>query len=414
MKKRILSLILALSMVLSVLPLGAFAAGSNQDLVMKDGRPTCSNGTIGNGWEYRSGTLYLNDGTYDFSNTNPKTKTGSPTNQAVLCPIVISSGVEITGGTFEANVTNKAGGIISGGTFQGMYWVTNYGTISDCTFAGSVANYSTISDCTFAYSVTNYSGGEIHRGTFDSDKTVTNYYTISDSTFQNTCSVTNGGMINNGTFKNTGSVTNSGLISGGTFQNTCSVTNEGTINGNGIFEGEVKNKGTISDGTFQRTSNVINEKEITGGKFEGTVMNNTGGTISDGIFQEMCRVTNNSTIENGTFKDMCSVENTGTINNGTFTYKVENNGIITGGVFNGNATLINVTGGHNITVASNAKIEKVNGVSADWAPYVVVTSNATPTTKEVTITADTDIFSLKASPSLRATATAATAATRRP
>ena len=253
---------------------GAIASG---ELVMKGGYPDRSHGTSGNGWEYRNGTLYLNDGTYDFSNTNPKTKTGSPTNQAVLCPIVISSGVEITGGTFEANVTNKAGGIISGGTFQGMYWVTNYGTISDCTFAGSVANYSTISDCTFAYSVTNYSGGEIHRGTFDSDKTVTNYYTISDSTFQNTCSVTNGGMINNG----------------------------------------------------------------------------------------------------------------------TFTYKVENNGIITGGVFNRNANLTGVTGGYNITVASNAKIEKVNGVSADWAPYVV-TSNAT--TKEVTITADTEIFSLNGQP----------------
>ena len=34
MKKRILSLILALSMVLSVLPLGAFAEGSPQALVM--------------------------------------------------------------------------------------------------------------------------------------------------------------------------------------------------------------------------------------------------------------------------------------------------------------------------------------------------------------------------------------------
>ena len=410
---------------------GAIASG---ELVMKGGYPDRSHGTSGNGWEYRNGTLYLNDGTYDFSNTNPKTKTGSPTNQAVLCPIVISSGVEITGGTFEANVTNKAGGIISGGTFQGMYWVTNYGTISDCTFAGSVANYSTISDCTFAYSVTNYSGGEIHRGTFDSDKTVTNYYTISDSTFQNTCSVTNGGMINNGTFKNTGSVTNSGLISGGTFQNTCSVTNEGTINGNGIFEGEVKNKGTISDGTFQRTCSVTNEganATIENGTFNGKVTNNAGGTISDGIFQEtcsvtnsgtikngtfknacsvtnnstiengtfknMCRVINNSTIENGTFKDMCSVTNGGTINNGTFTYKVENNGIITGGVFNRNANLTGVTGGYNITVASNAKIEKVNGVSADWAPYVV-TSNATPTTKEVTITADTEIFSLNGQP----------------
>ena len=434
MKKRILSLILALSMVLSVLPLGAFAADPPELVMGANGLPVYSEGTVGHNWVYMNGTLYLNDGTYDFSNTNPKTKTGSPTNQAVLCPIVISSGVEITGGTFEANVTNKAGGIISGGTFQGMYWVTNYGTISDCTFAGSVANYSTISDCTFAYSVTNYSGGEIHRGTFDSDKTVTNYYTISDSTFQNTCSVTNGGMINNGTFKNTGSVTNSGLISGGTFQNTCSVTNEGTINGNGIFEGEVKNKGTISDGTFQRTSNVINEKEITGGTFNGKVTNNAGGTISDGTFQDtcsvtnegtikkgtfkdvcsvtneganatiengtfknMCRVINNSTIKNGTFKNKCSVENNanGTISGGTFTYKVENNGIITGGVFNRNANLTGVTGGYNITVASNAKIEKVNGVSADWAPYVV-TSNAT--TKEVTITADTEIFSLNGQP----------------
>ena len=406
------------------------------DLVMAGGYPDRSNGTKGNGWEYRNGTLYLNDGTYDFSLANPQDTTNkTPADSAVLCPIVISSGVEITGGTFEANVTNKAGGIISGGTFQGMYWVTNYGTISDCTFAGSVANYSTISDCTFAYSVTNYSGGEIHRGTFDSDKTVTNYYTISDSTFQNTCSVTNGGMINNGTFKNTGSVTNSGLISGGTFQNTCSVTNEGTINGNGIFEGEVKNKGTISDGTFQRTSNVINEKEITGGKFEGTVMNNTGGTISDGTFQEtcsvtnngtikngtfkdvcsvtneganatiengtfknMCRVINNSTIKNGTFKNKCSVENNNTIENGTFAGSVTNSGTVTGGVFNGNATLINVTGGHNITwdaASSKAKIEKVNGVSADWAPYVV-TSNAT--TKEVTIIADTEIFSLNGQP----------------
>ena len=44
MKKRILSLILALSMVLSVLPLGAFAAGSNQDLVMQGGFPVGSEG----------------------------------------------------------------------------------------------------------------------------------------------------------------------------------------------------------------------------------------------------------------------------------------------------------------------------------------------------------------------------------
>ena len=45
MKKRILSLILALSMVLSVFPLGAFAAGSTQDLVIgSDGYPVGSEG----------------------------------------------------------------------------------------------------------------------------------------------------------------------------------------------------------------------------------------------------------------------------------------------------------------------------------------------------------------------------------
>lgn len=107
-----------------------------------------------------------------------------------------------------------------------------------------------------------------------------------------------------------------------------------------------------------------------------------------------CKISSAATITGGTFNGV--VENIdGTISGGTFTYKVENNGIITGGVFNRNATLTNVTGVHSITVASNAKIEKVNGVSADWAPYVV-TSNAT--TKEVTITADTDIFSLNGQP----------------
>ena len=282
MKKRILSLILALSMVLSVLPLGAFAADPNQDLVMQGGFPV---GTSGSDWSYDdiTKTLTLTSGTYDFSNTNPKTKTGKPTNQAVRCKIEIQSRAEITGGIF------------TGGS------------------AGEVKNY--------------------------------------------------------------------GTISGGTFQNTCSVTNDGTIMGNGIFEGIVTNNSLISGGTFQNGCSVTNE--------------GANATIENGTFKNMCRVTNNSTIENGTFKDMCSVENTGTINNGTFTYKVENNGIITGGVFNGNATLINVTGGHNITVASGAKIEKVNGVSADWAPYVV-TSNAT--TKEVTITADTEIFSLNGQP----------------
>ena len=113
MKKRILSLILALSMVLSVLPLGAFAADP-PELVMKDGRPDCSNGTKGNGWEYRSDTLILMSGTYDFRYANPKTNKGGFTSQAVQCAIEIQSDATITGGIFEKKVTNNAGTIYGG------------------------------------------------------------------------------------------------------------------------------------------------------------------------------------------------------------------------------------------------------------------------------------------------------------
>ena len=355
MKKRILSLILALSMVLSVLPLGAFAAGSTGKLVIDEsGYPVGSKGgsedcsSSGN-WSYNSSTKILTLWkTYDLSNTMP-----------VKC--AIDSIQTIIGGTFNGKVCNI--GTISGGTFNETVTNASTGIISDGTFNGDVTNYGTIKDNgTFEGTVTNKINGLIYGGTF-----------------QNKCSVTNYGTITgNGIFA--GIVTNNRFISGGTFQSTSNVTNA--------------NDGTISDGTF--AGRVINNSLISGGAFQNTCSVTNSGTIKNGTFKDVCSVTNNSTIENGTFKNMCSVENNtkGTISGGTFTYKVENNGIITGGVFNRNANLTGVPGGYNITwdkASSKAKIVEVNGVSADWAPYVV-TSNAT--TKEVTITADTEIFSL--------------------
>ena len=179
----------------------------------------------------------------------------------------------------------------------------------------------------------------------------------------------------------------------------CAIKSSATITG-GTFEKKVTNNagGTISGGTFQDTCSVTNSGTIKNGTFKDVCSVTNNSTIENGTFKNMCRVINGGTIKNGTFKDMCSVENNNTIENGTFAGSVTNSGTVTGGVFNGNATLINVTGGHNITwdaASSKAKIEKVNGVSADWAPYVV-TSNAT--TKEVTITADTEIFSLNGQP----------------
>lgn len=93
---------------------------------------------------------------------------------------------------------------------------------------------------------------------------------------------------------------NAGIISGGTFQGN--VNNDKTIS-DGTFKEEVFNYGTISDGTFQ--GSVYNSKDISGGTFQKPV-NNYGGTISGGIFKKAVEVYasagHNATIEGGTFE----------------------------------------------------------------------------------------------------------------
>ena len=145
----------------------------------------------------------------------------------------IGDKAELVRGTVGCKTNNY--GIISGGTFQGD--VFNTGTISDGTFQGSVNNYQTISDGTFQ-----------------------------------------------------GKVDNDGVISGGTFQGT--VHNHGTVS-DGTFQGEVYNtRGTISGGTFREAVEVYassrREATIEGGTFEKrmTLMNEDRApiTISDGLF----------------------------------------------------------------------------------------------------------------------------------
>ena len=138
MKKRILSLILALSMVLSVLPLGAFAEGSNQELVMKNGYPVSASGS---GWSYDAHMkkLTLTSGPFDFSSTHPQGD-GEKTTTPVLCEIEISSMATITGGTFTGTVTNS--GTINDGTFNGT--VKNNRGINSGTFNETVTNEGTI------------------------------------------------------------------------------------------------------------------------------------------------------------------------------------------------------------------------------------------------------------------------------
>lgn len=144
----------------------------------------------------------------------------------------------------------------------------NYGTISGGIFQGKVANFRTISG-----------------GTFLGD--VNNYQTISDGTFQG--KVDNDGVISGGTFQ--GEVYNDSTISGGTFQSEL-YNFRGTISG-GTFQGNVTNSsGTISGGTFKEAVEVNaasgTEAKIEGGTFKKsmTLKNSDGAPIiiSDGLF----------------------------------------------------------------------------------------------------------------------------------
>lgn len=198
----------------------------------------------------------------------------------------IEDKAELVRGTVSCKADNY--GIISGGTFQGD--VYNAGTISDGTFQGSVNNYQTISDGTFQ-----------------------------------------------------GKVDNDGVISGGIFQRN--VDNYANISG-GTFLGEVYNDSTISNGTFQGT--VGNCKTISGGTFKEAVevyaSSGTEAKIEGGTFEKDMTLRNSNasiTIENGLFDGAVVTEYCNSplsITGGLFTKAVD--------VSNINAGKLSITGGY--------------------------------------------------------------------
>lgn len=194
---------------------------------------------------------------------------------------------------------------------------------------------------------------ELVRGTVGCE--TNNYGTIFDGIFQG--KVANFRTISNGTFQR--EVNNYGTISGGTFQ--ADVDNNGTISG-GTFQGMVGNTGTISGGTFQE--NVYNHGTISNGTFQG-ILHNDSGTISGGTFEEAVEVYassgNEATIEGGTFEKGMKLKNDDasiTIKDGLFDDEVVTGGCasplsISGGLFtnavdvsNTDPSKLSITGGY--------------------------------------------------------------------
>lgn len=174
----------------------------------------------------------------------------------------------------------------------------------------------------------------------------------------------NNGTISGGTFQETVENWNSyvddesipGVILDGTFQGD--VYNYANISG-GIFQENVGNYKTISGGTFQFQSVVYNYQTISNGNFQGAV--NNYRTISGGTFEEAVEVyaaSGNATIEGGTFEKSMALMNDGAsiiISDGLFNGAVVDEGCraplsITGGLFTKDVDVSNITNLPNLQI----------------------------------------------------------------
>ena len=288
--KRIVSILLTGSMLLSLLPVSALAAAPVFDApaqtTAKKAAPLVQEVDASRSTEEEAATrssrdLDAENGTADSITIDLNadgTPAGSGDSGHWECGNATSFNLHLQQGTFTLQPSSEPGAIsalqadlyilenakFNGGTVGDYTY--NYGTISDGTFQGDVNNYNTISNGTFQRVVFNndtISGG-IFLGGY-------NYQTISGGTFQ-------------------GMVGNTGTISGGTFQEN--VYNHGTIS-NGTFQGKVVNYKTISGGTFEEAVEVYassgNEATIEGGTFEkGMKLKNDDAsiTIKDGLFDD--------------------------------------------------------------------------------------------------------------------------------
>ena len=200
MKKRLLSLLVAISMVLTFLPVSALTAAAAED---------SSNGELKIGQNcypvldhiphqtVNEHDIYTGDGwTYD-ADENCKILTLCPNAPTSYDFFAIHTGHSIT---TDCNLVIGENATVTDGNFIAS--VTNNGTIKGGIFKDAVTNHGTIIGGRFFSSVTNELDGIIENGQFGdwaSSYTVTN----------------NGGTINGGTFKETSSIRSTGSVASG-------------------------------------------------------------------------------------------------------------------------------------------------------------------------------------------------------
>ncbi len=173
MKKRLISLLVALCMAVTLLPVSALTAWAEESssnsttLRIKYGYPVGSGENhdqdcSGDDWSYdgTTKTLKLNPTSpteYDFSSLSSDGNT-------LDCALEIGAKATITSGSFTNDITNH--GIVSGGTFSPIKSVkpcltfANYGIITDGTF------YAPFNTPSTSFDLSNYPSGTIEGGNF--------------------------------------------------------------------------------------------------------------------------------------------------------------------------------------------------------------------------------------------------------
>lgn len=405
MKKRMVSLIVALCMMISLFPVSVFAdegvalcAGQPELTLDSNGYP---NGSSGHGWTYSGGVLTLTDGRYDFysSSTNPSSR-----------PIPADVQIHVTGsailenGLFSGAVTNH--GTVTGGIFENTF--TNYSNVSNASFSGAVSNQSgSIKNCVFSSTGAIASNrGTVQNCLFSSDPQGSGLSVLTlQSENGNSMDATPNGcsLIISG--RELYFVGSPEIIFMFTTPASVKITEaDGTFWTQTVENGKLtpkapsldlvinndpasKDEGRpITTGAKQRVENGVTTYIGNGWEYDGKTLSLTPDAPTYYDFSKAPLNPANSTI-------MCYVQvgSNAVLTGGTFAVTVQNDGTIRGGIFNGNPGLSADI--YHIDLNGSGSITSVNDSDqVSWTPYVVVTSDSVEQT--VTLTADVDITTL--------------------
>lgn len=417
MKKRMVSLIVALCMMISLFPVSVFAdegvalcAVDNTALrISSNGKPDVSSITpdpnnsdvysVPGNWTYnkKTDTLQLLRTGYNFD-----FEQGGLLNQnapEITSKIVVSSGVYLSNGVFTNAISNS--GTISNSVFPDTASVSGTGSFVNCLFAcepASVQNvYVLQTEPAAAHISASLYGIPYILSTPDSKL----YFTGSPS------------IVLDGSFSavvitdpngySWRQDLNEGLIIPKEPDSTLSFKNgiPDTANakykldsgtpvyfGNGWSYDPLKSTGGTLTLTDAKNYDLGNSSFYSDGveQIDCTVSVSSFAVVTSGT---LSYVYNYGTISGGTIS---SLENHGTITGGTFLSYTNHFGSITGGVFNGNSNLPSYA--YSISMKSGSgTITAVNDInSASWDPYVVVPPSSSE--QKVTLTADVDITTL--------------------